>query len=148
MSNRADATTTSAAPDTREEHEPRLVPHRLLLVRHGESTWNSERRIQGQLDPPLTPHGFEQAKLLAERLTGRRVAGFYCSDLARAHQTAEVLAQAVDVEPTPEPGLREVALGEWEGKTREELIDGWPDLWEQWTREPSWDVPPGGEGAQ
>jgi len=89
-----------------------------------------------------------QARELAQRLAGRRLAGFYCSDLTRARQTAELIAGAVDMEPVPEPGLREVMLGAWEGKTRDELIAEGPDRWAAWAVEPSWDLVPGGEGSQ
>ena len=147
MSNQEPAPTQVAAPDTAPARDRTLAPSRLLLVRHGQSTWNAGRRIQGQLDPPLSERGIAQARELAERLAGRRLEGFYCSDLVRARQTAELIASAVGMEPVPEPGLREIALGEWEGRTREELIDGWPDLWERWVRQPDWDLVPGGEGA-
>jgi broad specificity phosphatase PhoE len=88
-----------------------------------------------------------QSQELAERLAGLRLAGLYCSDLARARQTAELIATTVGTEPLPEPGLREIALGAWEGKTREELIDEFPDLWARWALQPDWDLVPGGEGA-
>ena len=135
-----------AAPDTKEVSRP--APARLLLVRHGESTWNRERRVQGQHDPPLSQRGREQARELAVRLAGSRLAAFYSSDLRRAWETALPLAEAVAREPTPLRGLREIALGEWEGKTREELMAEFPAEWETWTRKPSWDIVPGGEGAR
>lgn len=147
MSNQEQATSQVAAPDTADDHDRVLAPSRLLLVRHGESTWNAARRIQGQLDPPLSERGGAQAGEVGERLAGHRLAAFYCSDLARTRQTAEMIASAVGMDPVPEPGLREIALGEWEGKTREELMDEYPDLWERWAREPNWDLVPGGEGA-
>lgn len=135
----------SVAPDTKEP--PRPAPTRLLLVRHGESTWNQERRVQGQLDPTLSELGRRQARALADRLRGRRLAAFYSSDLRRAWQTAELVAEAVGAAPVPLPGLREIALGAWEGKTREELMAEFPAEWEAWARRPSWDIVPGGEGA-
>jgi 2,3-bisphosphoglycerate-dependent phosphoglycerate mutase len=147
MSNQEQATTQVAAPDTADDHDRVAAPSRLLLVRHGESTWNARRRIQGQLDPPLSERGAAQALEVGERLAGRRLAGFYCSDLARARQTAELIASAVGMDPVPDSGLREIALGEWEGKTRDELMDEYPELWERWVREPDWDLVPGGEGA-
>jgi 2,3-bisphosphoglycerate-dependent phosphoglycerate mutase len=88
-----------------------------------------------------------QAREVAERFGGHRLEGLYSSDLARAWRTAEQIGAAVGLEPVPEPGLREIALGAWEGRTREELIDEYPDLWERWAREPDWDIVPGGEGA-
>jgi probable phosphoglycerate mutase len=100
------------------------------------------------MDPPLSERGVAQARELAERLAGRRLAGYYCSDLARTRQTAELIAGAVNLEPVPEPGLREIRLGAWEGKTRDELMAEDPDLWAAWAIEPSWDMVPGGEGAE
>lgn len=136
------------APQSADDRVRTLAPSRLLLVRHGESTWNATRRIQGQLDPPLSDRGLDQARELAERLAGHQLAGFYSSDLARTRQTADEIAATVGIEPTLEQGLREIALGAWEGKTRAELMDEFPELWERWRREPTWDVVPGGEGAE
>jgi broad specificity phosphatase PhoE len=147
MSNPEPAPGQVAAPDTADDPS-QLGPSRLLLVRHGQSTWNADHRIQGQLDPPLSELGVAQACDLGERLAGHRLAGFYCSDLARTRQTARLISSAVGLEPVPEPGLREIGLGAWEGKTREELMVEWPELWTRWAREPSWDIAPGGEGAQ
>jgi broad specificity phosphatase PhoE len=145
MSNQEQATTV-AAPDTADDVDRTLAPSRLLLVRHGESTWNAARRTQGQCDPPLSDRGLAQARGVAGRLAGRRIEGFYSSDLVRARHTADVIGEAMGIEPVLEPGLREVALGAWEGRTREELKEGFPEHWARWTREPSWDVVPGGEG--
>jgi len=90
----------------------------------------------------------DQARELAERLAGHQLAGFYSSDLAQTRQTAKEIAATVGIEPTLEEGLREIALGAWEGKTRPELMEEFPELWEMWRREPTWDVVPGGEGAE
>lgn len=134
-----------AAPDTAET--PRQAPSRLVLVRHGESTWNHERRIQGQLDPPLSDRGHDQAHELAERLAGTGISAVYSSDLSRTRQTAEPLTELIGLEPQMLPSLREVALGAWEGKTREQLVAEYPAEWERWSASPSWDVVPGGEGT-
>lgn len=126
---------------------PRPLPSRLLLVRHGQSTWNHEHRIQGQLDPPLSDEGRRQAQRLGQRLAGRHFVGFYSSDLVRALETATQIGRAVDLEPVPTAGLREIYLGEWEGLTAGELARRYPQAWASWSEEPSWDVVPGGEGA-
>ena len=123
------------------------LPARLFLVRHGQSTWNREHRIQGQLDPPLSDEGRRQAELLGRRLAGRRLAGFYASDLKRAFETAEVIGAAVGLEPEPTPALREIFLGDWEGLRSVEIAERFPDAWARWSAEPDWDVVPGGEGA-
>jgi len=135
-----------AAPDALETSSQR--PARLLFVRHGQSTWNGERRIQGQLDPPLSALGEEQASCVAERLEGADLVGFYASDLQRCRDTAAPIAEKLAMRPVTLRTLREVDLGRWEGKTREELMREYPAEWERWTREPSWDIVPGGEGSE
>ncbi len=122
-------------------------PARLLLVRHGQSTWNREHRIQGQLDPPLSDEGRRQAAQLGRRLAGRPFSGFYTSDLKRAHETAHVVGEAVGIEPKPMAELREIYLGEWEGLHTDELAVRYPEIWSGWTEEPDWDLVPGGEGS-
>lgn len=93
----------------------------LLLVRHGQSTWNVERRWQGRADPPLSPLGVEQARAAAAALPGglRAVA---CSDLRRAVATAALLAAAVGLAvDATEAALRERDVGPWEGLTRAQI---------------------------
>jgi 2,3-bisphosphoglycerate-dependent phosphoglycerate mutase len=119
----------------------------LLLVRHGESTWNRQHRIQGQLDPPLSDQGHRQAALVAKRLAGRQLVGCYCSDLKRVVETAEPICEATGLEAVQMVGLREVYLGEWEGLHTRELAERYPDAWARWTEEPTWDLVPGGEGG-
>jgi len=118
-----------------------------VLIRHGQSTWNQEHRIQGQLDPPLSTEGRRQAELLAPRFSGRTVAGFYASDLKRAFETAEILAPSIGLRPEAASSLREIFLGEWEGLTTEEIAVRYPEAWASWVEEPDWDTVPGGEGA-
>ena len=132
-----------AAPPT-----PKSQPARLFLVRHGESTWNFEHRIQGQSDPPLSQEGRRQAERLGRRLIGQAFAGFYTSDLKRALETADAIAAAAGGRPEPMEALREIYLGEWEGLRSEELGRRFPEAWRSWIAEPSWDLVPGGEGAE
>jgi broad specificity phosphatase PhoE len=119
----------------------------LLLVRHGQSTWNSEHRIQGQLDPPLSDDGRRQAERVGQRIAGRRFAGFYSSDLKRAFETAQAIEAATGLQAEPMAGLREIFLGEWEGLRTDDLAQRFPEAWASWTDEPDWDLVPGGEGA-
>lgn len=93
------------------------MKHRLLLVRHGESTWNAEHRLQGQADPPLSELGREQAVALAPFL-GELPQQRLSSDLARALETAELLGLAGA--PTDER-WRELDMGPWAGHTVDEL---------------------------
>jgi broad specificity phosphatase PhoE len=116
-------------------------------VRHGESTWNSEHRIQGHQDPPLSERGREQASRVARRLASRRPEAIYASDLRRALETAEPIAASTGVAVQPMSELREIFLGEWEGLHSAELAERYPDAWAAWTDEPNWDLVPGGEGA-
>jgi len=111
---------------------------RLLVVRHGESTWNAQGRWQGQADPPLTPVGARQARAAAAALVGTVVHAVWSSDLTRAASTAAILA-GPDRSARLEPRLRERDIGSWAGLTRPELDathpgwadDGWrPDGWE------------------
>ena len=142
----SDSGARATPPDLPETTQPHQV--RLILVRHGSSTWNEERRIQGQLDPPLSAKGEDQAARLAERLKDEKPAGFYSSDLARATATAGAIASRIGRRPVLLPGLREIALGEWEGLDREQIKAGYPRQWEQWTANPSWDIVPGSEGTK
>ena len=119
----------------------------MLLVRHGQSTWNHEHRIQGQLDPPLSDTGRRQATQLGRRLAGRHFAGLYSSDLKRAAETSRLVGEAVGIEPTPMVELREIYLGEWEGLKTEELAVRFPEAWASWAEEPDWDLVPAGEGS-
>lgn len=118
-----------------------------MLIRHGQSTWNQEHRIQGQLDPPLSGEGRRQASLLAARFAGRRFEGLYSSDLLRAFETSETLAAGLGLRAQPRTALREIFLGEWEGLNTEEIAARYPEAWASWVEEPDWDVVPGGEGA-
>ena len=119
----------------------------MLLVRHGQSTWNREHRIQGQLDPPLSDEGRRQAQRVGQRLAGRKFAGFYSSDLMRAFETSQAIEEATGHTAAPMTGLREIFLGEWEGLRTDDLAQRYPEAWASWTEEPDWDLVPGGEGA-
>ncbi len=127
-------------------------PTTLLLIRHGETAWNAEHRIQGQLDIPLSVNGVWQAGRLAQRLG--RVPGehaidtVYASDLARAWLTALPLAQALDVPLQSEPRLRERHFGLFQGHTMEDVAARWPDHFVAWrARDPAWLMHAGGTVA-
>lgn len=120
---------------------------RFLLIRHGESMWNGERRIQGNQDPPLSPRGRRQAELLA-RLLGvhlPRAAAVYASPLRRAAETAEAVRAATGLPVFPEPALREMCLGKWEGMTVPEIQTAFPGTYEGWLADPLAHPAPGGE---
>jgi glucosyl-3-phosphoglycerate phosphatase len=95
-----------------------LPPDRLIIVRHGESTWNAEERLQGQLDPPLSERGREQARALAGIVNGIPPERVLCSDLGRARETAELMG----LQPARyDPRWREIDVGSWGGKTAAEI---------------------------
>lgn len=120
---------------------------RLLLIRHAQTVWNAAGRVQGQADPPLSERGHEQCRALGRRLAGHGLDALYSSDLERARLTAETVARATGVSVRVDAGLREVGLGRWEGGSAESLKRDDPERFARWTREPSWDVVPGGEGT-
>jgi glucosyl-3-phosphoglycerate phosphatase len=116
----------------------------LLLLRHGQSTWNAEGRWQGQADPPLSPLGEEQARDAADRLAEAVFAALVSSDLARARRTAEILGEAIGMSPRLEPELREIDVGDWTGLTRAEIEARWPGELAAWSEGRS-ESPLGGE---
>ena len=104
----------------------------LMLVRHGESEWNAQRRYQGQSDVPLSALGRRQAKLIAERLAGCKIDAVYASDLVRAWQTASAIAEKNGLEVFSEPRLRELKFGVLEGLTFDEAQTQYPEMMAAW----------------
>jgi broad specificity phosphatase PhoE len=102
----------------------------LLLVRHGETEWNRTGRWQGHSDTPLNERGREQARDLARQLDG--VNALYSSDLARARQTAEIVAAALDVDVRLDRRLRERRFGAWEGLTAVEIERDFAEAHRRW----------------
>ncbi|NMB67435.1 MAG: histidine phosphatase family protein [Chloroflexi bacterium] len=117
----------------------------LWLVRHGETDWNRERRLMGQLDIPLNAEGILQAAELAASLQGQPFDVLVSSDLLRARQTAETLAAALNLPLHLDPRLREEHLGAWQGLTIDEIQARYPGQWEQRRADPP-DFRPPGEG--
>lgn len=118
---------------------------RILAIRHGETAWNADTRLQGQLDIELNARGREQARRLAAALVGEELAAIYTSDLQRARATAEPLAQVSGLPAQPERGLRERAFGIFEGHTYAEITERWPAEAERWRRREPEFAPAGGE---
>lgn len=118
---------------------------RIIAIRHGETTWNVDSRIQGHLDIPLNDTGRQQAHRLALALAGEPITAIYASDLWRAYDTALYVSRAVGVDVTAEEGLRERSFGEFQGKTFAEVEAALPEQAQRWRqRDPSF-APPGGE---
>jgi broad specificity phosphatase PhoE len=100
---------------------------RILLVRHGETDWNLNRRLQGHADRPLNETGREQAHGLAADLAEEQLEAVYSSDLSRASETARIVADARGLDVTMLPELRERHFGTWEGLTDEEIHERFPE---------------------
>jgi probable phosphoglycerate mutase len=121
-------------------------PTRLCLVRHGETAWNAERRLQGHIDVPLNETGESQARASAALLAQERFDVLYCSDLARARRTALVAAERIGLALTLEPRLRERHYGAFQGLTYEEAEQRYPEAYAHFhAREPAFAFPDGGE---
>lgn len=101
----------------------------VLLIRHGLTDWNQERRWQGHYDVPLNAVGREQARRLGRRLQGWPIRAVYSSDLARAAGTAQEIGLVLGLEPVLDPAWRELHVGRFEGHTREEIQERFPEAW-------------------
>ena len=112
---------------------------RCYLVRHGQTSWNEENRIQGHSDLPLSPLGEEQAKRLGVFFASRHLKGIFTSALQRSQQTAQAITagNGHGVQPIMERGLAEIHLGAWEGLTPEEVDAQYQGAYQQWKVRPS-----------
>jgi broad specificity phosphatase PhoE len=104
----------------------------LLLVRHGETDWNRERRFQGHADQPLNETGREQAHALAAELAGEEIDVVYTSDLARASETAEIIGARLGLDVVALRELREMDVGEWQGLSWPEIEERYPKGAREW----------------
>ena len=120
-------------------------PTRIIAIRHGETAWNVDTRIQGQLDIPLSANGRWQAERLAEALAGEPLHAIYASDLTRAWETAQYVGQVQGLTVIEETGLRERGFGDFEGKTFAEIEQLLPDQSLRWRKRDPAFSPLGGE---
>ncbi|MEP7299393.1 MAG: histidine phosphatase family protein [Burkholderiales bacterium] len=107
---------------------------RVLAIRHGETAWNVDGRIQGQLDVPLNDTGRWQVHRLALAVADEGVDAIYSSDLLRAFETAQAVARGCDLPITTDTGLRERGFGIFEGLSYDEITQRWPEQAERWRR--------------
>ena len=117
---------------------------RLLLVRHGETEWNSEQRYIGRTDLPLSEKGFQQAQALARRLKDEAVDVVYTSDYQRASQTASAIADVLQMPVREDKRLRELDFGRWEGLTLVDIQERYAETYANWIEDPQ-ASPPDGE---
>lgn len=118
---------------------------RVIAIRHGETTWNVDTRIQGHMDIPLNDTGRRQAERMALALADEPITAIYASDLARAWETAQYLGRALGLEVRREKGLRERGFGDFEGKTFAEIEALLPDQSMRWRKRDPEFAPAGGE---
>jgi probable phosphoglycerate mutase len=121
------------------------APTPLLLIRHGETDWNAQSRIQGHIDIDLSERGHQQARSLARALRAEALAAVYASDLGRARQTALPLALDRGLELRLDPRLRERGFGLFEGSTYAQAQANWPNEYAIWQRRDPGHAVPGGE---
>lgn len=118
---------------------------RIIVVRHGETAWNADTRIQGHTDIDLNDAGRAQAARLGRALLDESIGAVYASDLARARQTAQPVADLHGLAVNLSSGLRERAFGEFEGRTFDEILRDLPEQAQRWrSRDPEF-APHGGE---
>ena len=121
---------------------------KLCLVRHGQTDWNLEGRWQGHADPPLNATGINQARKVAEDLAHTSFTAIYSSDLKRAKATAAAIANKQGLPLKSVKCLRELKMGDWEGKLLEEIPALYPEAWAEREKNPVESRPPGGESIQ
>ncbi len=124
-----------------------MEPTRISAIRHGETAWNVDTRLQGHLDIPLNEVGLRQAQHLAQTLVQREtIDAIYASDLSRANSTAQAIAQAMGQSVTVHAGLRERHFGAFQGRTYAQIETELPEhAWHWRKRTPDWAPPGGGE---
>ena len=120
----------------------------LILIRHGQTDWNVEGRWQGQADPPLNERGRGQAYLvsLELELAQQKMTTLYSSDLRRAMETAQIIGTALELQVVPDPRLREINLGLWQGMLSTDIRQEYTRAFHSWYASPQDVCPPGGEG--
>ncbi|SDL18947.1 alpha-ribazole phosphatase [Halarsenatibacter silvermanii] len=117
----------------------------LILIRHGETEWNKNKRYQGQEDVALNDTGRQQARRAAEFIAEENIDKVCSSDLSRARDTAAAIARSRQLEVKEYPGLREIDFGRWEGKNYETIREEYGDRFDNWLDDPGEVSPPGGE---
>ena len=108
----------------------------IIIIRHGETEWNQTGRFQGQSDVPLSAEGRAQAEALGRGLAVDHVDAVYASDLSRAMETAAPLAKRFGLDVIPDPLLRELHFGKWEGRFFSEINEETPDMMTMFYRNP------------
>ncbi len=122
-----------------------MLTSHIVLIRHGETAWNAERRLQGHIDIVLNDEGMRQADALAQSLSGEHIDVVYASDLQRASQTAAAVAALHGLPVHSEPGLRERCYGIFEGLLYADIASAYPGEFAAWQTRDVDAVMPAGE---
>lgn len=120
----------------------------LILIRHGETPYNRDKRYQGHRDTPLIRKGERQTEEIALRLRDEPLDAIYSSDLKRTRYMAEAINRYHSLKINILPQLREIDFGDWEGKTHDEIQEEWKELLDEWKNEPSKIKIPRGESIK
>jgi broad specificity phosphatase PhoE len=120
----------------------------IILVRHGETQWNVEEVFRGRVDVELNETGINQAKLLAQYLSGRRIKAVYSSPLKRASKTAEIIARHHKLGVEITSGLIDFNYGDWQGLPRQQVKDRYRELYAEWLDYPEKVTMPNGESLE
>jgi len=120
---------------------------RVFIVRHGATVLSAEDRFAGVTDVELSEEGREQARRLADRLSGEKIAAVYASPLGRTVETARILAAPHDLQVQTCDGFREISHGHWEGMKRREMEEKFPEEMAEWEKDPYTFAPEGGESG-
>ncbi len=129
----------------RDAGSPADAVTHILAIRHGETDWNTQQRLQGHTDIPLNAKGEEQARRLALALHDETLHAVYSSDLSRAKATAEALGRQRGLAVQHHAALRERGFGSFEGLTYTEVEERWPEEATRWRKRDLSFAPPGGE---
>jgi probable phosphoglycerate mutase len=124
-----------------------MTATRVFLIRHGATVLSAEDRFAGVTDVELSEEGREQARRLAERLSHAKIAAVYASPLGRTVETARILAAPHHLEVQTCDDFREISHGHWEGMTRREVEEKFPEEMAEWEKDPYTFAPPGGESG-
>ncbi|MBK9926533.1 MAG: histidine phosphatase family protein [Anaerolineales bacterium] len=120
---------------------------RLYLIRHGATQLSAEDRFAGAANVFLSDEGRNQVEHLSERLAKGKVHAIYASPLDRSMETATIIAKYQNIKPIPKPGIREINHGHWEGLSRQEVKDQYPEEYRAWGEDPFTFAPEGGESG-
>jgi alpha-ribazole phosphatase len=121
---------------------------KVILIRHGETDWNTKQIFRGRKDIPLNEVGLAQAKAVGMSLSDIQIDAIYSSPLGRARETAKVLAENRSLEVELEEGFIDIDFGKWEGITHEKVKEEYESLYERWLKNPQMVTFPGGESLR